>query len=394
MMTTLDPEKQKQAKEYARIHRRLWAADTGLNLVYILAWLFLGWTFLTRNWLTGLVTAFWPWKTGNWTLFTTYWILPPLFILVFGGIIGVLMSPLTYYSGFVLTHRYGLSNQSFKDWVMDRIKGLLVAAPIGLVVLEVVYAFLRAFPLMWWLWMAGFMLVFNVLLSNLAPVLIMPIFNKYVPLGDEHADLTARLLKLAERAHTKVRGVFKFDMSKQTNAANAALTGIGNTRRIILGDTLINEFTPNEIETVLAHELGHQVNKDIPLLITVGTLSTLISLYLASLALNWAVGYFGFTGPADPTAFPVLMLIFSLYGLVVMPLENAFSRWRERLADKYSLRATNQPKAFASAMTRLANQNLSEVDPEKWVVFLFYSHPPLDERIEMAENWGSTKTEL
>jgi len=178
--------------------------------------------------------------------------------------------------------------------------------------------------------------------------------------------------------------VFKFDMSKRTKAANAALTGIGNTRRIILGDTLINEFTPDEIETVLAHELGHQVNRDIPLMIIFGTLSTLVSLYLASLALNWAVGYFGFTAPADPAALPALMLILSIYGLVTMPLDNAFSRWRERLADGYSLQATNQPGAFASAMTRLANQNLSEVDPEKWVVFLFYSHPPLNERIAMA----------
>jgi STE24 endopeptidase len=138
---------------------------------------------------------------------------------------------------------------------------------------------------------------------------------------------------------------------------------------------------------VLAHELGHHVNRDIPLGIAFGTAFTLVSLYLASLVLNWVVGVFGFTGPADPAALPALMLILSLYGLLTMPLQNAFSRWRERLADLYSLRATNQPEAMASAMTRLANQNLSEVDPEKWVVFLFYSHPPLEERIAMAKNW-------
>jgi STE24 endopeptidase len=162
------------------------------------------------------------------------------------------------------------------------------------------------------------------------------------------------------------------------------LTGIGNTRRIVLGDTLINEFTADEIETVLAHELGHHVNRDIPLLIAFGTLSTTLSLYLASLALNWAVGYFGFTSPADIAAFPALAIIFSLYGLVTMPLDNAVSRWRERKADEYALQATGKKEAFASAFTRLANQNLGEVDPEKWVVFLFYSHPPLGERIETA----------
>lgn len=377
-MTTLDPEKQKQAKEYARIRRRFWAVDTIIGLAYALAFLGFGWSVSLRDSLSTLITE-------HWSLITFFnWLLPPLFAGVYGGIISVLMLPLSYYSGFVLPHRFGQSNQTLRDWILDQFKGMLVAAPIGLILLEIVYAILRAYPQTWWLWVAGVLLVFNVLLANLAPVLIMPIFNKYVPLGDEHADLAARLVKLAERANTKVRGVFKFDMSKRTKAANAALTGIGNTRRIILGDTLINEFTPDEIETVLAHELGHQVNRDIPLMIIFGTLSTLVSLYLASLALNWAVGYFGFTAPADPAALPALMLILSIYGLVTMPLDNAFSRWRERLADGYSLQATNQPGAFASAMTRLANQNLSEVDPEKWVVFLFYSHPPLNERIAMA----------
>jgi STE24 endopeptidase len=375
-MTTLDPEKQKQAREYARIHRRLWVVDTVIGLAYAVAFLGFGWTISLREWLTFL--------TENWSPTTEYWLLPPLFALIYGGVISVLMSPLSYYSGFVLPHRFGQSNQTFKDWILDQAKGLLVAAPIGLILLEIIYVILRAYPQTWWLWVAVVLLVFNVLLSNLAPVLIMPLFNKYVPLGDEHADLAQRLIKLAERANTKVRGVFKFDMSKQTKAANAALTGIGNTRRIILSDTLINEFTPDEIETVLAHELGHQVNRDIPLMIVFGTLSTLVSLYLASLALNWAVGFFGFSAPSDPAALPALMLILSLYGLLTMPLDNAFSRWRERLADRYSLQSTNLPEAFASAMTRLANQNLSEVDPEKWVVFLFYSHPPLNERIAMA----------
>ncbi|MEW5942190.1 MAG: M48 family metallopeptidase, partial [Chloroflexota bacterium] len=317
-MTTLDPEKQKQAKEYARIRRRLWAVDTSLDIVYTLAWLVFGWANMLRG-----VLADWVIRLSylhHWSVDAlAMWFMPPIFVLVFGGILAVLMSPLAYYSGFVLPHRYGMSNQSFKDWVLDGIKGMLVGAPIGLIVLWVLYTFLHAYPLTWWLWVAGFLLFFNVLLANLAPILIMPIFNKFVPLGEEHTDLAQRLMKLAERAKTKVRGVFKFDMSKRTKAANAALTGIGNTRRIILGDTLINEFTPDEIETVLAHELGHHVNKDIPLGITVGTISTLLSLYLASLALNWAIGYFGFAGPADPAAFPALSLILTVYGLVTMP---------------------------------------------------------------------------
>ncbi len=373
-MTTIDPERQKQAKEYARISRRLWLVDTTFSAVYALAWLFFGWSISLRNWLT-----------VRWSL--NDWILVPVFVLVFGGIYFVLNLPLSYYEGFVLPHRFGQSTQSLKDWIVDQLKGMAVGGPLGLILLELLYLALRATGNLWWLWAAGGLLVFNVLLSNLAPILIMPIFNKFVPLGDEHKELADRLMKLAERANTKVKGVFKFDMSRRTKSANAALTGIGNTRRIVLGDTLINEFTSDEIETVLAHELGHQVHKDIPILIAMGTLTTLLGLYLASLVLNWAIGYFGFSSISDVAAFPALVITLGLYGLIMMPLENAMSRWRERMADEYALEATGKNDSFASAMVHLANQNLGEVDPEQWVVFLFYTHPPLSERIEMAKNW-------
>ena len=372
-MTTLDPEKQKQAKQYARIRRRLWLVDTIFSAVYALLWLFLGWATSLRTWLSSF--------TDN------QWLLVALFIAIFGGIYALINLPLSYYSSFVLPHRFDQSNQTFRDWVIDQLKGLAVGLPLSLLLLELLYLALRVTGDLWWLWAAGGMLLFTVLLSNLAPILIMPLFNKYVPLGEEHRELADRLLELARRANTKVRGVFKFDMSRRTKAANAALTGIGNTRRIVLGDTLINEFSTDEIETVLAHELGHHVHRDIPFLIAIGTLSTTLSLYLASLALDWAVGYFGFTGPADIAAFPALGLIFGAYGLITMPLENAISRWRENMADDYALQSTGKKEAFASAFTRLANQNLGEVDPEKWVVWLFYSHPPLGERIAKANNW-------
>src|SRR5215216_7025205 len=301
-MTTLDPEKQKQAKEYARIHRRLWLVDTIFSAVYALLWLFLGWAVSLRAWL------------GAFT--NSEWLIVALFVAIFGGIYSLINLPLSYYNGFVLPHRFGQSNQTFRDWIIDQLKGLAIGAPLGLLLLELLYLALRATGPLWWLWAAGGMLLFTVVLSNLAPVLIAPLFNKYVPLGDEHKELADRLLELARRANTKVRGVFKFDMSKRTKAANAALTGVGNTRRIVIGDTLINEFSNDEIETVLAHELGHHVHRDIPILITFGTLSTTLSLYLASLALNWAINYFSFSGPADMAAFPALGLIFGAYGLI------------------------------------------------------------------------------
>ena len=367
----LDPERQAQAKVYARIRRRLMLVNLGFNAIYTLLWLLTGLALTVKRFM--LV------YTDN------DWLLVAGFAFAFGAAATAYELPMAYYSGFVLPHRYGMSNQSLREWLWDNIKGLLVAGPIGLLMLEVIYLILRTAPDIWWLLAAGFLLVFNVILGSLFPVLIAPLFNKYTPLDEEHADLAERLVKLAERANTTVKGVYQFDLSRQTNAANAALAGIGNTRRIILGDTLINEFTPEEIETVLAHELGHQVNKDIPLGIVFGSVSTLAGLYLTALGLEWGVGYFGYASVADIAALPLFGLALGVFGMVTMPLGNAFSRWRERKADAYALEATNNANAFASAMTRLANQNLADVEPAGWVEFLLHSHPALNKRIAAAQ---------
>lgn len=369
--TTLDPERQEKAKEYARIHRRLFLVDMAWNGIYAFAWLLTGWSIGLKTYLLNLTTNIWIVVAG--------------FVAVYGGIMAVLSLPLSYYSDFILPHRYEISNETIKGWISDRIKGLLISIPIGLIVIEIIYAVLRAYPQTWWLWAAGFLLLFTVILANLAPVLIAPIFNKYVPLGEEHAELAERLVRLAVRAGTKVQGVYKFDMSRRTKTANAGLTGIGNTRRIVLGDTMIDEFETDEIETVLAHELGHHVHKDIPVGIMINSVITLGGLYLASLGLNWGVGFFGFESSADIAALPLFTLVVGLYGFITMPLANVYSRWRERKADQYALEATNQGEAYASALIRMANQNLAEVDPEPWVEFFLHSHPALYKRIEMAK---------
>jgi STE24 endopeptidase len=229
------------------------------------------------------------------------------------------------------------------------------------------------------------MLLFTVVIATLSPVLIMPLFFKFTPLEDQ--DLAARLIRLAERARTNVKGVFRFDMSTRTKSANAALTGMGATRRIVLGDTLLDEFTPDEIETVLAHELGHHVHNDMLLGVAINSVTTLAGFLVAHLGLRWGVEVFGLDSIADPAGMPLLALVGGAIGLIAMPAANAYSRWRERMADQYALEATSKGAAFASAMTRLANQNLADADPERWVVVLLYSHPPIRERVAMAEAW-------
>jgi STE24 endopeptidase len=368
---TLDPQRQEQARAYARISRRLILVDLALGGVYILAWLIFGWSISLRERLLAL--------THN------DWLVVAGFGAVFGALYTLVNLPLSFYEGFVLPHRFQQSTQPLKGWVIDQLKGLLMGVVIGGLVLEIIYAILRAAPQTWWLWASGFLLLFNVVLASVAPVLLFPLFYKFVPLGEEHNSLAQRLVELGERAGTRVQGVYKFDMSRRTKAANAALTGLGRTRRIILGDTLLNEFTPDEIETVMAHELGHQANGDISLGILISTMMTVGGLWLASIGLRWGIGQFGFSNPADIAALPLFILVMGLFGLVTMPLNNAYSRWRERLADRFALRLTGKGVSFASALKRLANQNLAEADPERWVEILLYSHPALGRRIAMAE---------
>lgn len=366
----LDPKRQKQAKEYAKIRRRFMLFDLVLGTVLLLAWLLLDWSVLLRDWIF------------NWT--QNQWLAVITFGAVFGVVFSVLDLPLTFYSDYVLPHRYGQSNQTLRGWWGDLIKSTLLSAVIGGFLLEIVYLVLRTAPDTWWLFTAGLLLLFNVLLANLAPVLLFPIFYKFSPLNEEHADLQERLIKLAERAGTNVKGVFKFDMSRRTKSANAGLTGLGNTRRIILGDTLLEEFSSDEIETVLAHELGHQKNHDIPLGMAVQTVITLGGLYLASLGLSWGISQFGFGSISDIAALPLFALFLGAYGLLAMPLSNGFSRWREWLADDFALHLTGNGEAYASALTRLSNQNLAEANPDPWVEFLLSSHPSLEKRIRNA----------
>lgn len=375
---TLDIERQELAKEYARIRRRLMLVELLIGGLYALSWLVFDWSSALKESLISI--------TDN------EWILVAIFGLVFGGIYYFITLPFSYYSGFVLPHRFGLSTQTLRGWVVDQIKGLGVGLILGGILLEIIYALLRVAPDTWWIWAAIVMLLFNVILANLAPVILFPIFYKFVPLCDDHAELVERLMDLAEGADTYVKGVFKFDMSRRTTAANAGLTGLGNTRRIILGDTLIEEFTTDEIETVLAHELGHHVNKDIPLGILIESLITLIGLYIASLVLSWGTLSLGFNGPSDVAAMPLFVLVMGVYGLITMPLGNAYSRWRERLADAYAIEVTGNGTAYASALMRLANQNLAETDPEPWVEFLLYSHPCLGKRIAFAEAASEIKS--
>jgi STE24 endopeptidase len=373
----IDPQRQKEAKEYARIRYRLLVVDLALGGIF------------------GLVLLLSGMSSGLKALIMGYTSQPLLvvagYFFFFSLVYGMLLLPLEYYGGFVLPHRYGLSTQTLGAWLIDEAKGGLLGLGLGLIVIEVIYYLLRIMPSLWWLVTAIFMLLFTVILANLAPLLIVPLFYKFTPLADE--ELVGRLMKLAEKANTKVRGVFTINLSSRTKAANAALMGLGNTRRIVLGDTLYADYSLDEIETILAHELGHHVQHDIWWGLFLQSALTLIGLYLAHVGLSWGVRAMGFAGLDDIAALPLLALVMGGFMALTAPLSNTFSRWRERMADEYALRMTGRPQAFVSVMVKLANQNLSQVDPEPWVEFILYSHPAIGKRIQHGQNFERERSE-
>lgn len=373
----LDPERQAKARQYGQLRRRLAFAAWAVSGAYLTAWVVLGWGPTVDGAIKGLDLP------GGGGL--AWWIQLLAVAAAVGLPLAALHLPLEYYAGFVLPHRFHLSTQTFAGWVSDMAKGAALSAVIGAPLLIGLYALIRRSPDGWWFWSAiGFSLV-SVVLSALAPVVLMPIFFKFKPLDEAHAELGDRLLALTRRSGTRVGGVFTFDMSRRTRAANAALVGLGSTRRVILADTLLSEFAPAEIETVLAHELAHHVHRDIPLFILVQTGLNLVTFWLIASGMHWALTGLGLASVADPGGLPALALLGGVWTTALSPLGNAFSRWRETLADRYALRLTRNRGAFASAMSRLANQNLADADPPAWAVLLFATHPPLSRRIRMAE---------
>jgi STE24 endopeptidase len=373
----LDAERQRKAKEYARIRRRLSFVSTGIGVAGILIFLFTNLGIWLRDQLQVLswqpIAGWFPWQ-----------ILVYFLILILGY--EIITAPIGYYSGFILPHRYGLSTMTLKGWLGDLFKGLVLGLVLESLAIELVYVLLASQPETWWLWVALVLLFFSVVMANLAPVLILPLFYKFTALPE--GDLTKRLLALAERAHTRVRGVFTMQMSSKTTAANAALMGLGNTRRIVLGDTMLDRYTPDEIEVVLAHELGHHVHHDIWKLLISQSILTLGGLYLVNVVLHWAVETQHFyLGLADAATIPLVLALIGAFGLIVMPISNGYSRVIEYQADEYALQTTQMVGPFKSAMTRLANQNLADAEPSPIIEFLFHDHPSIRKRLQHADEF-------
>jgi STE24 endopeptidase len=287
--------------------------------------------------------------------------------------------PLDVVGGYLLPRRAGLLAQPFGGWLRDRGKTLLIGGGLGLLAVEVVYALLRSSPERWWLWAGGVLTVGLVLLAAAVPRWLIPLFYRLTPLEDPV--LRERILALAARMGVDAAAVVVADFSRKGRTANAAVVGLGRTRRILVSDTLLREFPPEEVEVVLAHELGHHARRHVPQGLVLQSVLILGVLWVADRILRASGGALGLTGPSDPAGLPLFALVLSALGLVTTPLVAAWSRRLEREADRIALEVSGAPAAFISAMERLGQLNLAERRPGRVRELLFATHPSLEARI-------------
>jgi STE24 endopeptidase len=364
-----------ESRRYNRIKRWLGVADFAIGLGLLVVVLAFGWT----GWLRDVAERG---ASQNYP-FAVF-----LYVLMLMLITKAIGSPLEYY-GFRLEHRYNLSNQRLRSWLWDEFKGFLLGLVMATVVVELLYMLMRETPQRWWLIAWAVFLGLVVLLAQLAPVVLFPIFYKFEPLENE--ELKRRLIVLSEHAGTRVRGVYKWHLSEKSKKANAALTGLGATRRIILADTLLDNYSEDEIEAVLAHELGHHVHRHILKSIFVQAGITFFGFWLANEVLRFAVERRNmFETMHDFANLPLLILVATVLSFLLMPALNAYSRFNERQADRYCFQSVASVEPFISAMNKLADQNLSEKTPARWVEWLLHSHPAIARRIAAAQAWAKS----
>lgn len=360
------------AKEYDAINNRLFLIQILILTGLLAAYQFSGASAALAN---GLTSRFGEnlWYVTN-LVYTV--------ISVFG--FAAFMMPFSYYSGYVLEHHYGLSKETFGEWFGDFIKSLVIDLVLAGILFSVVYALLRLIPTWWWLAAAVFYILFAVVLSTVAPVVIMPLFHKFQPL--EEGDLTEAVRKMMTEAGIHVVGVYKWGLEEKTTTANAAFAGFGKTKRIILGDTLLTGYTQEEILSILAHEIGHYKNKDTTRLMLTSAALALVGFFVAHHCLVWLTRMFNLGEIYNIAAAPAFIFSLFVFSLISMPFANMHSRRREFAADAYAVKEMGSPESLVSALEKLADQNLSNKEPAAWIEFLLHSHPSMTRRIERARN--------
>lgn len=366
----MDIERQKKAKKYEKIKLAAGITESVISAVLLFLFVVLGYS-------KGLETyAF------GFTL--NPYIALMIFVFIIGAVSYVISFPVDYVFSFRLEHKFGLSNQKFVKWIEENLKSLAVGIVLVVPILLLFYYFLLNYT-MWWVWFGCLILVYSVILAQIAPVVIFPLFYKFHPINNEN--LKEKILDLCTKVGFKVKGVYIFNMSKTTKKANAAFTGIGRTKRIILGDTLVTGFSEEEILTVFAHELGHYKKGHIKKNILFSIVSTFIMLFILSVVYSALLPAFGFADRWDIAALPLLALIGGVFSFLIKPIGSYISRRFEFEADRFAIKLIGNFDVFKSLMEKLAFQNLTDEEPNKFVEFWFRSHPSVKRRIETGKKY-------
>lgn len=353
------------SKEYSGIKIKLSILNLFLTLAFLLILVFSPVSIMLRE-AAGNIFASWQGVVLGY------------FALLF-LISSILDLPLDIYSSFYLEHKYDLSNQTFFAWVIDLSKKKFLSFALGGMLVLALYAVIRIKPDDWWLYCWGGWILLSLVLGKIVPTFIVPLFYKYSPIEDENIlDMVKRVVKGTK---LDVKNVYSINLSKTTKKANAAFLGLGRSKRVVLGDTLINSFSIDEIETVLAHEVGHFKRKHIVKNMLSSIIVSLAAFYISFTVLNNLVVVLGYDGVGDVAAFPLISLVFFVFNLMLLPLQNMFSRLMENEADDYAVSVTGLKDSFISAMNKLAEQNLSDKEPNPLIEFVFYSHPSISKRI-------------
>lgn len=363
------------SKKYNNTKLAISIFDTVAGFILVYIFVASGWSILLEEYIRQFVSS-------DYIVFL-------LFVISIGIAGSIIFFPLNFYSGYILEHKYNLSNQNLFKYFFEKVKALLVSALIGIPILILFFWVLREYETFWWLPFAIFMFFISVVLSQIFPVFILPIFYKIKAIENE--SLKSRIRNLAVDAGLKVENLYSFDMSKNTNKANAAFTGLGKTKRIILGDTLLNNYTEDEIETVIAHEIGHYKHKHVTKNILIGTLSSFLTLFLIAKLYEISLSWFNFESVTQIAALPLLTLWSIIIGLFTTPLGNILSRKFEYEADRYAISVTYKPLSFINTLEKLTEQNLGDKEPHPFVEWFFYSHPSIKNRINAIKRFSELK---
>jgi STE24 endopeptidase len=374
------PEPTEKAMRYYRSGNVVWVVDTLLGLLVPALFLFTGFSARIRDLAR---------RVGRKWFFTI-----AFYFVLFSLASFVLTLPWSCYTEFVREHAYGLSNQTLGKWASDTVKGLLVGLVVGVLFLWVPFLLLKTSPRRWWLYTALAALPFIVLMLLVAPVWIAPLFNDFGPMKDKA--LEKDILALADRAGIEGGRVYEVNKSVDTKAVNAYVTGLGETKRIVLWDTILAKLDRREVLFVMGHEMGHYVLGHVPKAIGFMALVILVTLYGAHRTAGWFISRFrsrfGFDALADVAALPLLLLLSNGFSLVVSPAVMAYSRYQEHQSDRFGLEITRDNHAAATAFVKLQAENLGNPRPGLLYELWRSSHPPLGERIDFCNAYRPWET--